>query len=83
MLVNKMTFSIRELSENTSYTATLVVNGTPTAFSTVIVNGSVSKSASSTGSVQLNQEDLITILVSWNGGALNRGASISLLANKL
>ncbi len=83
MIANTMSFSIRQLSNNIKYTATLVVNGIPSKFIAEILDGSISKSTSSIGSIQLNQEDLITILVSWNGGALNRGASISLLANKL
>jgi hypothetical protein len=81
MIVTKMVFSIRELAQNTPYTATLVINGIPSNFKSVITNGSITKVVSTTGTQQLNQEDLITIMVTWNGGALSRGLTISLLAS--
>ncbi len=82
MIVNTMSFSIRQLSDNIKYTATLLVNSNPTNLITEILDGSVNTSATSIGSIQLNQEDLITIFVSWDGGALSRGVTISLLATK-
>jgi hypothetical protein len=77
-----MTFSIRELATNTPYTATLIINGTPSSMVVIINDGSISKNSSVNGSIQLNQFDLITIQVSWTGGALSNGACISLIATK-
>ena len=81
-IVNKMTFSIRVLAENIPYTATLVINGIPSSLSAIIANGLTSKSISIYDSIQLNQEDLVTILTNWEGGALNHGVAISLIATK-
>lgn len=74
-----MAFSIRELSKSASYTATLYVNGSATLFKAVIPDGSTSFSVNASENIQLNQLDIITIQISFDGGALNNGACVTLL----
>ena len=76
-----MAFSIRQLSNVTSYMVTLFVNGIPTSFTAIILNGSTSFSAVSTGNVILNQLDLITLKITFSGSALNNGACATLITN--
>ena len=47
-----------------------------------IIDGSVSISSRISGSFQLNQHDLVTVLVNWTGGSLNMWVCVSILANK-
>ena len=83
IIVQKISFSIRKLADSTPYTATLYVNGLATSLSAVISDGSVSYSSSSSGLINVNQEDLITIFVTWTGGALSDGVTISVVADKV
>lgn len=79
-LANTLVFSIRELSNAIPYTAILYINGVASSFSAVIPNGSTSYSIVSSGNVQLNQFDLISIYLSYNGGgALSNGMCATLL----
>ena len=73
-----MAFSIRELSNSTSYTATLIKNGVASSLVATIVNGAASTGVVVTGGVSLSPLDLVTIQVTWSGGALSRGVCISL-----
>jgi len=78
-LATTLVFSIRELANATPYTATLFVNGIATVFDAVIPDGATSFSVSSNNSIQLNQLDLITIHITYSGGALSNGACATLL----
>ena len=78
-LATTIVFSIRQLSNSVPYTAILYINGIQSVFQTVIPNGSTSFSASSSNSVQLNQFDLVSIRLSYVGGALPRGVCATLL----
>jgi len=83
MIIKKMTFSIRTLADNVPYIATLYINGSSTSLSTIIPNGSLSYSSSSSVSFQVNQEDLLTVFVNWTGGALSNCVTISFIAEKI
>ena len=75
-----LVFSIRELAAETSYTATLFVNGNNTLFKSIIPDGSKSYSSVSTSMLALNQFDLVTIHLSYlGGGALSNGICATLL----
>lgn len=76
--VNKIAFSIRELSNNNEYSATLFVNGIQSVVNAVIPDGSSQYQIISNANTNLTQLDEITIKIQTNGGALSRGASISL-----
>jgi hypothetical protein len=73
-----MAFSIREKGDATPYTATLFINGAPSSMVATIPDGSVSTGIVVTGSVALNPLDLVSVQVTWFGGALNNGVCISL-----
>jgi actin-like ATPase involved in cell morphogenesis len=75
-------FSIRELSSNIPYTATLYVNSVATAFNAVIPDGATSFSiAVNNTPLQLNQLDLISIFLSYTGGgALSNGMCATIIA---
>ena len=75
-----LVFSIRTTANAISYKATLSVNGVDTTLSTTIADGSVgSHGAYSTGSIVLNQFDLISMHVQWTAGALSNGVCGTLL----
>jgi hypothetical protein len=77
-LITKMAFSIRQLGDNKSYTATLYVNGTETGMSATIVNGATSTWSLTEGSLLVQPGDLISVKVTFNNGALPNGVAISL-----
>jgi hypothetical protein len=81
-IVNRFCFSIKELSRNVEYTATLFVNGNSTNVNAVITDGSTQFSIVTNSNFQLNELDLISIKVEWEGGALNNGVTSSLLCNE-
>ena len=57
------------------YKATLNVNGVDSSLTVTITDGTVAPYANAaTGSVTLNEFDLICISTDWRGAALNRGA---------
>jgi hypothetical protein len=56
----------------------LYVNGVASSFVTTIPNGSVTTAILGSGNVSLSPLDLITIQVTWSGGALSNGVCISL-----
>lgn len=75
-----LVFSIRTTANAIPYKATLSINGVDTTLSTTIADGSVgSHGAYSTGSIVLNQFDLISMHVQWATGALSNGVSGTLL----
>ena len=76
-----MAFNIRELSNPTSYTATLYVNNNPTTFIAVIPDGSINYGIISTGNVMLNELDLLTIKITFANGALSNGTCVTLIVN--
>jgi hypothetical protein len=73
-----MVFSIRQLGDNKTYTATVFVNGTATAMTATIVNGSLNTWSLTEGSLLVQPGDLISVKVTFNNGALPNGVSISL-----
>ena len=77
--ITNIAFSIRQLSNATSYTATIYVNNISTDISAVIVNGSVSFNILNTISLPIQALDLITIYLSFSGGALSNGVCVSLI----
>jgi hypothetical protein len=80
---DKKYISIKELSDNVAYTATLYVNGNSTNMNAVITDGSTQFSIVTNSNFQLNELDLISIKVEWQGGALSNGVTASLLCNVL
>ena len=80
-----LAFNIRELSANTSYTATLYINNIATSLVATIPNGATSYKVKVNGSVALGELDIISIKItigSGNGGALSNGACISLVVKE-
>jgi hypothetical protein len=73
-----MAFSIRQLGDNKSYTATLYVNGTATGLFAVIENGSLNTWTLTEGSLLVQPGDLISVKVTFNNGALPNGVAISI-----
>ena len=73
-----MAFSIRDLTNPLTYSATLYVNGMPTMLTAIIINGSLNYGIIGTGYVLLNELDLITILITTTNGALSNGVCITL-----
>jgi hypothetical protein len=74
-------FSIRELANARPYTATLYVNGVASSLVATIPDGSTTTSIIKNGNVLLSPLDLVTIRVTWDGGALSRGVCISVSIN--
>jgi hypothetical protein len=74
----RLTFSIRTLAAAVPYAATLWVNNAPTILTATIVNGSLTYSAQGVGAVQLNTFDLISVQITYVGGALSEGACVTL-----
>ena len=79
--VNSIAFSIRTLSNNVPYTATLYVNGYASSLSITIPDGSVNYKVVSNANIVLSQLDLVSIYISFNNGALSRGACITLVVS--
>jgi hypothetical protein len=78
----KIAFSIRKLVlDPNSYSATLLVNNVASSLTAVITDGSISLSIVSSGSVPLVALDLITVQINWTGGALNDGATVSIITS--
>jgi hypothetical protein len=77
-LITKLAFSIRQLGDNKSYTATLYVNGNPTDMSATIVNASATTWSLTEGSFLVQPGDLISARVTFNNGALPNGVCISI-----
>ena len=80
-----LAFNIRELSANTSYTATLYINNIATSLVATIPNGATSYKVKVNGSVALGELDIISIKItigSGNRGALSNGACISLVVKE-
>jgi hypothetical protein len=74
-VATSIVFSIRESSGAGPYKATLNVNGVDSSLTVTITDGTVAPYANAaTGSVTLNEFDLICISTDWRGAALNRGA---------
>jgi hypothetical protein len=61
-----LVFSIRELSENISYTVTLYINGIASVFTAIIPNGATSFSVASSNNILLNPLDLLSIHISYS-----------------
>jgi len=77
-------FSVRQSSSAGPYKATLNVNGIDSSLNVVITDGTIAPYANSaTGSVILNEYDLICISTDWEGAALSRGACATLIATEL
>ena len=77
-IINKITFSIRELSKNVPYSATLIINGNNN-IQVVIPDGSITFSTLLiVNDIILNELDLITMQVIYDDGALQNGVCISL-----
>ena len=60
-LTYRLGFSIRKPRQNTTYSATLYINGNPTLLKTQIIDGSTSISNITLGSIPINALDLISI----------------------
>jgi hypothetical protein len=77
-VVNKISFSIRELSSAQQYSATLYINGVSSNVNAVIIDGAAQFKVVSNANQYLSELDEISIKISSAGGALPNGASISL-----
>jgi hypothetical protein len=78
-VINKIAFTIRELSQNNEYSATLYINGLQSALNAVIIDGSSQFQIISNANINLTQLDEISVRIQTNGGALAKGVSVSLL----
>ena len=78
-IVNEIVFSIRELSNNTSYTAIIYKNNVNTGIVAYISNGSISYNTSSICNLELNTFDLVSIKILFNADTLLNGACASLI----
>jgi hypothetical protein len=79
--INSLTFSIREPRDGV-YTATLFVNGLNSGVSCTIMDGNNITSTNSNLSYTLNQNDLITLYVTYtNNGALSNGVCATMVVN--
>ena len=77
--VNSIAFSIRELAKAVPYNATLYVNGFASSLTCTIPDGSLNYKVVSSTNLTLSQLDHVSIYITFNNGALNNGACITLL----
>lgn len=76
-----LVFNLRKYSENKQYTATLWVNGSPSALSAFIPTIISTQCSIGNGVVQLNACDLISVQITTPNGALADGVCVSLAVN--
>ncbi len=78
-IASELAFSIRQLSSALPYTATLWVDGAPSALSVTIADGSTARTAIASGNVALTAGNLISIQLTYPpNGALSGGACATL-----
>ena len=77
--VNSIAFSIRELANNIPYTATLYVNGFASSLQCIISDGSINYKVVNSTNLVLSQLDMVSMYITFNKGALNNGAIITLV----
>jgi hypothetical protein len=78
-VASKMVFSIKQLTNNITYYATLYVNGVMTNFKSCILDGSLSYTGIANNNIKLHQSDLISIKIEYNSDIiLSNGVCISL-----
>jgi hypothetical protein len=78
-IINEIFFSIRELSNNTSYSIIIYKNNINTGILAYIPNGSISYNTSLICNLELNTFDLISIKILFEADSLLNGACASLI----
>ena len=74
--LTSITFSIRDYAFNNDISATVWKNGIATSLDAIIIDGLTMLVATGTGSVMVNEGDLISIKISWSaGGSLSSGVA--------
>ena len=77
--VNSIAFSIRELANSVPYTATLYVNGFASSLICIIPDGSINYKTVSNANLVLSRLDQVSIYITFNNGALSRGACVTIV----